>query len=77
MNDPSTGRPQQRVNPLPCPFCGEAGEVRETHRNHFVVQCLNEDCLVHRQPELSPMAEISVWNERNTGLAESAGGEAS
>ena len=52
------------VSPLPCPFCGNPGEIRETHHNHFVVQCTNEDCLIHRQPKLSPMAAIAVWNER-------------
>ena len=62
------GSVQRIVSPLPCPFCGEPGEIRETHRSHFVVQCLNEDCLVHRQPELSPMAAVAVWNERANKL---------
>jgi predicted nucleic acid-binding Zn ribbon protein len=49
---------------LACPFCAEAGELKEQHAGHFVVQCTNEHCGVKRQPELSPLAAVTVWNER-------------
>jgi len=47
-----------------CPFCGETGRIQEQHR-HFVVICSNEHCGVKRQPELSPLAAVTVWNERH------------
>lgn len=49
----------------PCPFCGATGEVCETHKGHFVVICGNEACGCRVMPEQSPLAAITVWNERS------------
>lgn len=50
---------------LPCPFCGGRPEVVMTHRDHWIVQCL--DCGIQQDdPSLndSGAGAIVAWNSR-------------
>lgn len=49
---------------LACPFCAAPAEMIESHRGHFSVQCTNDLCAVRPAPQLSPLAAMTVWNDR-------------
>jgi hypothetical protein len=74
------------MKPLPCPFCGHTGIVkndRDRHGDGWLVECPNpnhatgpEGCFVTPRtiPFISEAAAIEAWNERRPYIV-NAGGE--